>query len=156
MQFLHLLVLEGLLQKPGDQVKETWSAVAHRGDGGAGSSSRGSCCLAWAWSIFCNTYFIEVELIYNIVSTSSVQQSDGFSFTYILYIHFHNLSPYGSSQDIQYSPLCYTVSFYCLSTLDTYFVSPNPKAAIHPSPDTASLATTNLLSMSLSLFLLHR
>ena len=82
------------------------------------------------------------------MSTSSVQQSDGFSFTYILYIHFHNLSPYGSSQDIQYSPLCYTVSFYCLSTLDTYFVSPNPKAAIHPSPDNVfeSVSTSSISS----------
>ena len=47
-------------------------------------------------------YFILVELIYNVVLISHVQQSD----SYIVHILFH----YGVSQDIEYSSLCISSS----------------------------------------------
>ena len=62
----------------------------------------------------CVLFFIEVELIYNVVSISAVQQSDSVIRIYILFkILFH----YGLSQDIEYSSLGYTIGPCCLSIL---------------------------------------
>ena len=61
-------------------------------------------------------FFIEVELIYNVVLVSSVQQSDSVIHIYILFqILFH----YRLLQDIEYSSLCY---IYSRSLLFTYFI----------------------------------
>ena len=57
-------------------------------------------------------FLIEVELIYNVVLISAIQQSDSFIHAYI-YILLH----YGLSQDIEYSSLCCTVGPCCLSIL---------------------------------------
>ena len=58
---------------------------------------------------------IEVQLIYNVVLISAVQQSDLVirRQTFFFYIIFH----YGLSQDIEYSSLCYLVGPCCLSIL---------------------------------------
>ena len=61
-------------------------------------------------------FFIEVELIYNVVLVSGVQQSN--SVIYI-YIKFQILFPYRSLQNIEYSPLCSTVGPCWLSILYT-------------------------------------
>ena len=59
-------------------------------------------------------YFIEVELIYNVVLTSAVQQSDSVIHLYTsFYILFHG----GLSQDIGCSSLCSTAGPCCLSIL---------------------------------------
>ena len=50
-----------------------------------------------------------------------------------LYILFHTLFPYGLSQDIEYSSLCYTVGPCCLSILYIQFASANPKLPCPPS-----------------------
>ena len=60
-------------------------------------------------------FFIEVQLIYNVVLVSGVQQSDSVIYIYILFqVLFH----YGLLQEIEQSSLCYTVG-PCLSTLYT-------------------------------------
>ena len=62
--------------------------------------------------MFINSFvFTEVWLIYNVVLTSGIKQSDSqISFFQIL---FH----YTLSQDIEYSFLCYTEVPYCSSIL---------------------------------------
>ena len=60
--------------------------------------------------LFLKIYFTQVYLIYNVVLISSVQQSDS-----VIYILFHILFHSGLSQDVEYSPLCYTVGPCCLS-----------------------------------------
>ena len=56
-------------------------------------------------------YFVEVQLIYNVVLITAVQQSDLVVHTYIfLHILFH----YGLSQDVEYSSLWYKVGPCCL------------------------------------------
>ena len=58
--------------------------------------------------------FIEIELIYNVVLVSGVQQSDSvIHISILLNILFH----YGLLQDIECSSLCYMVGLYCLSIL---------------------------------------
>ena len=58
--------------------------------------------------------FTEVQLIYNVVLVSGVQQSDSDIHMYILFqILFH----YRLLQGIEYSSLCYTVGPCCLSIL---------------------------------------
>ena len=55
---------------------------------------------------------IEVQLAYNVVLLSAVQQSDSVIHIYILfYILFH----YGLSQDVEYSSLCSKVGPCCFS-----------------------------------------
>ena len=58
-------------------------------------------------------YFIKVELIYNYVLISAIQQSDLVAHMYTLFFTFH----YGLSLDIEYSSLCYTVGPCFLSVL---------------------------------------
>ena len=63
-----------------------------------------------------NLFFIEVQLIYNVVLISAVQQSDS-----VIHIHtffFNIVFHYGLSQGIGYSSLCYTVEPGCLSILN--------------------------------------
>ena len=61
-------------------------------------------------------FLIDVELIYNVVLVSGVQQSE--SVIHIcLYILFQILFHYRLLQDIDYSSLCYTVGPCCLPIL---------------------------------------
>ena len=57
---------------------------------------------------------IKIELIYNVVLVSAVQQSDS-----VIHIHkfFNILFHYGLPQNIEYSSLCYTVGPCCLYIL---------------------------------------
>ena len=55
--------------------------------------------------------FIEIELTYNTVLVSGVQQSDSVIHTCII---FQILSHYRLLQGIEYSSLCYRVSPRCL------------------------------------------
>ena len=63
------------------------------------------------------SFFIEVQLIYNVVLVSGVQQSDS-----VIHIRipslFQILFYYRLLQDTEYSSLCYTVGPCCLSILD--------------------------------------
>ena len=59
-------------------------------------------------------YFIEVELIYNTVLVSGVEQSDSVLYVWILFqIIFHCRLLH----NIEYSSLCYTGNSCCLSIL---------------------------------------
>ena len=59
-------------------------------------------------------FLIEVQLIYNVVLISAVQQSDSVKHMYVyIYILFH----YGLSQDIESTSLRYPVGPCCLSIL---------------------------------------
>ena len=85
-------------------------------------------------------FFIEVQLTYNVVLVSGVEQSNSVYVcvcvcvcihTYILfYIIFH----YGLLQETEYSSLCYIVRTCCSSILHIQFVSANPKLLFYPSP----------------------
>ena len=57
-------------------------------------------------------FFIEIQLIYNVVLVSSVQQSASFIHIYIyiyIYILFQIIFHYRLLQDTEYSSQCYTV-----------------------------------------------
>ena len=58
--------------------------------------------------------FIEVLLVYNVVLTSAVEQSDSVIHICIL---VHILFHYGLSQDTEYNSLCSTVGPWYLSIL---------------------------------------
>ena len=61
-------------------------------------------------------FFIEVELIYNVVLVSGVQKSD-YIYVYIcryIYILLQIFFHYRLLQDIEYSSPCYTVGLCCL------------------------------------------
>ena len=58
-------------------------------------------------------FLIDVQLIYNVVLVSAVQQSNSVIRIYVyIYILFYILFHYGLSQDIEYSFLCYRVGPY--------------------------------------------
>ena len=84
---------------------------------------------------------------------SAVQQSD-----WVLHIYIHSffniLFHYGLSQEIGYSLLCCTIGPCCLTILNVIVCIYQPQT---PSPSLSfphfPLATTNLISMSVSLFL---
>ena len=63
--------------------------------------------------------FFEVQLIYNVVLVSSVQQSDSVIHIYRIYIYilFYILFHYRLLHVIEYSFLCYTVGPCYLSIL---------------------------------------
>ena len=72
-------------------------------------------------------YFIRVELIYNVVLISYVQQSG----SYIFHILFH----YGFSQDMDYSSLCInssTVLFIQSIYNSLHLLIPNSSVTMHP------------------------
>ena len=77
--------------------------------------------------------FIGVQLIYNVVLVSGVQQSES-----VIHIHistlFQILFPYRSLQRIEQSSLCYTVGPYQLPILYTVVctVYVNPNLPIYP------------------------
>ena len=64
--------------------------------------------------IFFAVYFIEVQLIYNVVLNSDVQQSDSAIHIFSFHILFHD----GLSQDIEHSFLHSTIGPWCLSILN--------------------------------------
>ena len=70
-----------------------------------------------------------MQLIYNVVLISGVQQSDPVMY---LYIFFYILFHYDLSQDIEYSSLCCTVGPCCWSSL--HIIVCIPKLPIQPSP----------------------
>ena len=77
-----------------------------------------SCCLG----PFILFYYIEVQLMYNVVLVSGVQHSDSVLYIYIciyvyIYILFQTLFPYKLLQNIEYSSLRYTVGPCCVSVL---------------------------------------
>ena len=104
---------------------------------------------------FCVFFLTEVQLIYTVVPISAIQQSDSVLhiYTFFLNILFH----YGLSQETGYSSLCYTVG-PCHSSILNVIVyiyqpqTPTPSLSLPASP----LATTSLISMSVSLFLFSR
>ena len=53
---------------------------------------------------FLNLFFIELQLNYNVMLVTAVQQSDSVLYTHT-YILFHSLFLCGLSQDIEYSSL---------------------------------------------------
>ena len=102
---------------------------------------------------FFKIYFIEVQLIFNVVLISAVQQSDSVLHIYIL---FHILSHYGLSQDTEYSSLCYTVGPCCLSILYIIVCICQSQTPTPSLPTFLPLGNYSLFSMSVSLFLFCR
>ena len=64
---------------------------------------------------FLQINFMEVQLIFNIVLVSAIQQND--SVIHIYTYFFHMIFHYGLSEDIECSSLCYTVGPCWLSIL---------------------------------------
>ena len=60
-------------------------------------------------------YFIELELIYNVVLICGIQQYSVIQACILFHILFH----YGLLQDSEYISLCYTLGPCCLSILHT-------------------------------------
>ena len=90
--------------------------------------------------------------MYNVVPISVIQQRDPILHIYTLFfqtIHFH----YGLSQETGYSSLCYTVGYLSiLNVILCIYQSQTPGPSLFlPVPH---LATINLISLSVSLFLL--
>ena len=56
-----------------------------------------------------------IQLIYNVMLVSSTQQSESVMHISTL---FQILSPYGSLQSIEQSPLCYTIGPHCCCSVD--------------------------------------
>ena len=61
-----------------------------------------------ACPLCCCCCFIGIQLIYNVMLVSATQQSES-----VISTLFQILSPYGSLQSVEQSPLCYTVGPYC-------------------------------------------
>ena len=101
--------------------------------------------------VFFKLVFIDVQLIYNVVLVSAVQQSKS-----AIHIHISTLFqvpfPIRSLQSIEQSSLCYTVgSYYLFYIQQCVYVSPN--LPVYPSPTLSSLVTISLFSTSMTLFL---
>ena len=64
------------------------------------------------------TFSIEVQLMYNVVLISAVQQRDLVIYTHTFFFIFFFIFPLWLSQDIKYCSLCYKVGPYCLSVLN--------------------------------------
>ena len=72
----------------------------------------------WVFFLFVCFYFFKVQLIYDVVPISAIQQSD----PVIQHLHTHSFSyiifHHGLSQETGYSCLCCTVGPQCLSILN--------------------------------------
>ena len=97
--------------------------------------------------LFAFFFKIEVQLIYNIMLVSGIQQSNSDTYIFQILLHYRLL------QDIEYSSLCYAVSPWCLSIFcivvcicESYTSNLSLLASLFP------LATISLFSMSVSLF----
>ena len=103
-------------------------------------------------SLSLSFFFIGVELIYNVMLVSGVQQSDSVIHTYIL---FQILFPYRLLWVIEYSSLCYVVGPCWLSILYVVMCICSLQTPNWSLPQPHSLLITKtLLSMSVCQFLL--
>ena len=93
-----------------------------------------------------------LELIYIVLSISSVQQNDPVIQLYTLYFSF--IFHHVPSQVTGHSSLCYTAGPHCLPILNVNSLTLNSQSI--PLPPPLALATTSLLSLSKSLFLFCR
>ena len=66
-------------------------------------------------------FFIEVQLIYNVVPVSAIQQTDPVLHIYTFF--FNILFHHGLSQETGYSSLCYTVGTCFLDILSFLSIS---------------------------------
>ena len=87
-------------------------------------------------NIYFKKFFVGVQLIFDVVLVSAVQQSESVIHTYISTL-FQILFPYRPLQSIEQSSLCYTVGPYQLSIL--YLVvcicqSQSPNLSLPPLP----------------------
>ena len=81
-------------------------------------------------SLFLN--FIEAQLIYNVVLISAIQQRNSVIHVYILFpILFHS----GLSQDMEHSPLCYTVDLFVYPFyIHQHLLIPNSQSVLPSLP----------------------
>ena len=120
----------------------------------------GSFCWWWWFFFFPKIsvslfFLIEVQLIYNVVLISAVQQKDSVIHIYVFFFIFCSIMVYPRRSNIvpcaiQQEPCCLSVlnAIVCIYQPQT----PSPSLSLPPSP----LATTSLFSMSVSLFLFCR
>ena len=93
-------------------------------------------------------FLIKVELIYNIMFVSGVQQSDSVIYTNIYVYSFFILFHYSLLQDIEYSPLCYIVNPCSFLYSGVYLLTPYSQYI----PPSFPLVTISLFFMSVFLF----
>ena len=101
---------------------------------------------------------VEVQLVYNVVFISAVQQSDSFIhvLTESLLFHIFFLMVYPRTSNIV--PCSIQQDLIMVHSSDRQqFTSANPKLSVLPSPVSSPSAATNLFSVSVRLFLnLHK
>ena len=99
--------------------------------------------------------FIGVQLIYNVVLVSGVQQSES-----VMHIHistlFQIVFPYRSLQSTEQSSLCCTVGLYQLSILNIVVCICQSQSPNLSLPPLTPLVTISLFSPSVTLFLFCR
>ena len=100
--------------------------------------------------LFCSTILYKVfklQFIYNILSISTVQQSDPVIHVHTFFFLILSSSYSITSNQIEFSVLNSRISLLIHSKFN------NPKLPVHPTPSPSPLATTNLFSMSMCLLL---
>ena len=104
------------------------------------------------WVLF--ACFIDVELIYNVVLMSAVQQSDPVIHIYVCML-FCILFHYGLSGDIEYGSVCCRVGpcLFIVYKILCYLLIENSLSS--PPPFTSPLANKSVFSMFVSLSLLY-
>ena len=100
--------------------------------------------------LFLKKFFMDVELIYNVVLISAIQWSDSAIHRYTCF--FNILFHYCLSLDIEYTSLCYTVGPCCLPILCiiAYICSSQTPGPSLPQP----LPLDNHQSISLSFYIM--
>ena len=100
-------------------------------------------------------FFIKVQLIYNVLSISAVQQSDPVIHIYTFFFSYYLLSYSITSDWIQFSVLYSRTSLLIHFKCNNLHL-PTPNSQSIPLPPCFHLATTSLFSVSMSLFLFCR
>ena len=90
------------------------------------------CPLSFHFSFFLSLFLSEVQLIYNVVLISGVQQRELVIHTYTYF--FHILFHYGLLQDIEYCSLHHTLGPFVYLFCIQQCISANSKPLIYTSP----------------------
>ena len=107
---------------------------------------------------FLKLIFIGVQLLYNVVLVSTVQQSESGVCIHISPLFWISF-PFRSPQSIEQSSLCYIQQFFICYLLYTQYqqcIYVNPNLPIHPTPSLSPLGVhTFVLYVCVSIFVLR-